>query len=182
MAARIHNALVDDPEYPRLIEGCGQYNNDWTCMTGTLTVSSWDTDRDAVPLLGEALKALAIKAAVHQLTGDEVLAEIPVAKPVDEVMHAVLAQRTATERMAARCGFQVVHMTDTERAEPPYEAGDYTTMCYAKAYGTEPPSRYWLDHDEHDRRVKVIGERLARAGIRDLGHRHDIDFEEALPA
>ncbi|TDD37913.1 hypothetical protein E1287_07600, partial [Actinomadura sp. KC06] len=175
-AAPILEAIKDDPEYPRLIAACRRYDEDWTCTAGTLTISRWDLADDAEPLLEEALRALALKAAVYRLTGDERTAEIPVARPVDEVLHAVLAQRTLTERMTARSGIQLIHMTDTETETPAYETGDYTTMCYAKTWGLEPPARYWIGAEEHARRVQLIEDRLSEVGVNDLGHRHNFTF------
>ncbi|OLT12987.1 hypothetical protein BJF79_03550 [Actinomadura sp. CNU-125] len=175
-AADIMRAITTDPEYPRLLETCRRYDQDRTCLTGTLTISEWDIADDAGPLINEALRALALKSAIFRLTGDEHTAEIPIARPVDEVLHAVLAQRTLTERMAARHGITFVHMTDTEVAADGYEPGDYTTACYAKAYGAEPPGRYWLSADEHARRVAILDDRFAQVGVRDLGHRHAFTF------
>lgn len=175
-AAPILEAIHGDPEYPRLVATCVKYDEDWTCVTGTLTIARWDLTVDAEPLIEEALRALALKAAVDRLTGDECTAELPVARPVDEVLHAVLAQRTLTERIADRAGIRIIHMTDTEVEAAPYETGDYTTMCYAKAWGVEPPSRYWLDAAEHRRRADIIAGRLREVGINDAGHRHHISF------
>lgn len=177
-AAPILDAIKADPDYPRLVATCKRYDEDWTCVTGTLTISRWDLADDAEPLIEEALRALALKAAVYRLTADERTAELPVARPVDEVLHAVLAQRTLTERMADRSGIQIIHMTDNEVAGPPFETGDYTTNCYAKAWGVEPPSRYWIGGAEHTRRAKVIEDRLREVGIDDAGHRHTIEFSQ----
>ncbi len=177
-AAHTLAAVRLDVEYARLVEGCGRYSSDWTCTTGTLTIDRWDITTDAPRLIEEAFRALALKAAVYGLTGDEDTAELPVARPVDEVLHAVLAQRTVTERLAERCGFQIVHMTDTEVEGEPYEPGDYTHECYSLAWG-EPPARYWIGAVEHARRVTVIGDRLAEVGLFDLGRRHGIEFSTA---
>jgi hypothetical protein len=181
-ARGILDAIHTDPEYDRLIDGCGQYEDDWTCMTGTLTVDCWDLTTDALPLLEEALRALALKASIYSITRDEDLAEIPVAKPVDESLHAVLAQRTLTERMADRSGFQIIHMTDVERQAEPYEPGGWTWSAYLEAFGAAPPPRYWIGATEHGRRVAIIAARLDQVGIRNLGHQHDIVFAEPLPA
>ena len=55
---------------------------------------------DAGPLLIEALRVLALKAAVFELTdGDEQAAELLVPGPVDEMVHAVLAQFTVMTRI-----------------------------------------------------------------------------------
>lgn len=175
-AANIMRAITTDPEYQRLVTTCKKYDEDWACLAGTLTISEWDLDRDAEPLITEALRALALKAAIYRLTSDERTAEIPIARPVDEVLHAVLAQRALTERMTQRFGISWIHMTDTEVAADGYEPGDYTTACYAKAYGEEPPARYWLGAGEHARRVAILDDRLTGIGIRDMGHRHTFTF------
>lgn len=179
VAARILAAIHADPEYPRLIDGCGRYNSDWTCTTGTLAIARWDQAADAVPLLEEALRALSLKAAVFALTGDEETAELPIARPVDEVVHAVLAQRTLTERLAERCGLKVVHMTDTEQRTGEYETGDSTWQAYLAAFGVAPPTRYWLGGAEHQRRVTLLSGRLAEVGLYDQGRRHSLDFASA---
>lgn len=175
IAVRMLSAVQQDPEYGRLVEGCGRYNSDWTCTTGTLTVDEWDITTDAPRLIDEAFKALALKSAVYALTEDEDVAEIAVARPVDEVLHAILAQRTVTERLAERCGIQIVHMTDTEVEGAAYEIGDYTHECYTLAWG-EPPARYWIGAAEHARRVEEIEVRLASVGFLDVGRRHNITF------
>lgn len=182
IAARILTSIKTDPDYERLIDGCGRYSSDWTCTTGTLTVDRWDITTDAVPLLEEALRVLALKAAVYALTGDEDAAELPTAPPVDEVLHAVLAQRTLTERMAFRGGWQVVHMTDTEQEADDYEPGGYTWQAYLEAFGSAPPTRYWLGHAEHGRRVAFVEGLLDQVGLYDTGRRHHIDFTELEPA
>lgn len=182
IAARILTSIKHDPDYDRLIDGCGRYNSDWTCTTGTVTVDRWDVTTDAVPLLEEALRVLALKAAVYSLTGDEETAELPTAPPVDEVLHAVLAQRTLTERMAFRGGWQVVHMTDTEQEAEDYEPGGYTWRAYLEAFGAAPPTRYWLGKAEHARRVAVVEGLLDQVGLHDKGRRHGIDFTELAGA
>lgn len=177
LAAQIDHTLRNDPEHARLLNGCKLYNSDWTCPRGVMTIDELDLAVDAEPLLNEAVRVLALKAAVYELTGDETLAELPVSRPVDEVLHAVLAQRTLTERMANRAGVQIVHMTDTERDEAPYETGDYTHQAYTAAWGA-PPARYWLTADDHTARLRIIEDRLSRIGLHDLGQRHGIRFDQ----
>lgn len=176
VADRILSVIHADPEYARLIVGCGRYNSDWTCTTGTITIDAWNLAEDAVPLLEEALRALALKAAVFALTDDEQAAELPIAAPVDEVLHAVLAQRTLTERLADRCGFQLIHMTDTEQDTEGYEPGGYTWQAYLDAFGVVPPPRYWIGAAEHARRVTVVSELLDSVGLHDRGRRHELTF------
>ncbi|RAY15434.1 hypothetical protein DPM19_12140 [Actinomadura craniellae] len=180
-AARILDAIHGDPEYQRLLEGCVRYDNDWQCAAGVWTISRWNVRADAAPLIEEALRALALKGAVYKLTGDVAAAELPIARPVDEVTHAVLAQRYVTECIACRAGIAFIHMTDTEQEAPPYRAGGYTHTAYTKAWG-QPPARYWLDADEHARRAAVLDALLSGVGVHDLGRSHTIAFDTALPA
>jgi hypothetical protein len=119
---------------------------------------------------------------VFELTDSEEAAELPASPPVDEVFHAVLAQRTLTERMAGRCGFTVIHMTDTEQEGAGYEPGGYTWSVYLEAFGAAPPTRYWLGAAEHARRVAELADRLADAGTDDCGRRHTLDFAELTSA
>ncbi|GAB3278365.1 hypothetical protein GCM10027589_04450 [Actinocorallia lasiicapitis] len=176
-ASRILTAIKVDDGYSRLVKTCGLYNSDWQCTAGTITVDRWDVAIDAEPLLEEALRALALKAAVHDMTGNLTAAELPVARPVDEVLHAVLAQRTLTEEIAERAGISLIHATDTERAAPPYTVGCFTHVAYVAAWG-EPPARYWIPADEQARRTAIIEQRLAEVGLFDLGQRHAITFAE----
>ncbi|MCW2896550.1 MAG: hypothetical protein JWO75_6039, partial [Actinomycetia bacterium] len=81
-----------------------------------------------------------------------------------------------TERMAERCGFQVVHMTDTEQEAADYEPGGPTWQTYLAAFGVAPPTRYWLGAVEHARRVDVVTALLDQVGLRDQGRSHDLDF------
>jgi hypothetical protein len=113
---------------------------------------------------------------VFALTENEESAELPVSSPVDEVLHAVLSQRTLTERMAERCGFQIVHMTDVEQEAEGYELGGYTWRAYLEAFRVAPPPRYWIGAVEHARRVTVVSELLDSVGLHDRGRRHELTF------
>lgn len=171
--------IHDDAEYGRLVETCRLYNSDWTCMSGTVTINNFDLATDAEPLIEEAFRALALKAAVYEQSRyNEAAAEIGVPLPVDEVTHAVTAQVALITRMSARIGATFVHMTDLENEAAPYETGGYTTACYTSAFGVEPPARYWLDAAESERRGAILKERYDSIGLYNMGRLHGIDFDQ----
>ncbi|SBW20469.1 hypothetical protein FDG2_1700 [Candidatus Protofrankia californiensis] len=60
-----------------------------------------------------------------------------VAAPVDEMVHAVLAQHTLISRMQRSLALDLVHMTDQEQFD--YEPGCYTDACYQAAAPFLPP-------------------------------------------
>lgn len=179
-AAEILSAITGSTEYPRLHESTVLYPTCWATFTGYPLVSRFDLQDDAEPLLTEALRVLALKAAVYELTGgDEAVAELPVSAPVDEMVHAVIAQYTLLVRMQRRLGVELVHMTDRERFG--WTPGDYTSLCYAEAWG-EPPARYWIPAEETRRRRAVLARRYASIGVFDGGARHEITFTSAESA
>jgi hypothetical protein len=177
-AKQILAGIHGDEEYTRLVDTCRQYNSDWTCQTGTVTIDRFDLATDAEPLIEEALRALALKAAMFELTDSESAAEIGIPLPVDEVLHAVLAQRGLLDRMTDRTGVRFVHMTDLENEAAPYREGGFTTVSYMYAWGTQPPERYWLDAAESDRRKAILKDRLDSIGLYDMGRRHGITFAD----
>lgn len=178
-AAQILAAIHGDAEYGLLIETCRLYNSDWTCMSGTITIDRFDLASDAEPLIEEALRALAIKSAVWELTRfDEALAEVGIPLPVDEVCHAVTAQHALINRMTSRTDVTFIHATDLENDADPYETGGYTTACYTRAYGQEPPARYWLDTAESARRCAILKTRYDSIGLHDMGRQHGIVFAD----
>ena len=107
--------------------------------------------------------------------GDEETAELVVSAPVDEMVHAVLAQYTLCQHMTQRLGIRFVHMTDRERFG--WQPGDYTSRCYAAAGWGEPPARYWIAAGETRRRLRVLNDKYTSIGIFDDGRRHTIDFD-----
>ncbi|WP_234330406.1 hypothetical protein [Streptomyces acidiscabies] len=128
-------------------------------------------------MLTEGLRTLALKAAVYELGGqDEDMTEIPVAVPVDEMTHAMIAQPQLLARIADRVGISVIHQTDKEHHD--YAPGDYTHTAYVLAWG-EPNPRYWLDHKEAARRLTILDEKYAAAGFHRSGKEHTIDFAAA---
>jgi len=87
-AAQILDAMHDHPGYDRLRGSSMKYSTCWATFTGYPVISQWSLERDADPLLTEALRILALKAAVFELTdGNEDAAELLVPAPVDAVLH-----------------------------------------------------------------------------------------------
>lgn len=164
--------------YERLTGSSMKYSTCWSTFTGYPLVSRWDLDRDAGPLLEEALRVLALKAAVYELTnGDEAAAELLVPAPVDEMVHAVLAQFTVMTRMQQDLGVIFPHATELERFD--YTRGCWTDAYYAAAGWGEQPLRYWLSAEEVERRLDILESAYEQAGIARSGRSHDIDFEAA---
>ncbi|MFF1284337.1 hypothetical protein ACFVY4_26795 [Streptomyces sp. NPDC058299] len=175
-AKRILDSIKNDPEFGAFRAASLEYSEDWQCFTGFPVVARWNLEADAAPLFEEGLRALALKAAVYEATGDDQAAEVAIAVPVDEMTHAMLAQAQLFARIAARCGVGIIHQTDQEHTD--YRAGGYTHDCYRAAWG-EPPARYWLDHEEVVRRRGVLAERYESIGMGRSGREHSIDFAAA---
>jgi hypothetical protein len=174
-AVEILNLIEAADEYPRLEESTRFYPDCWATFTGYPIIARFDLERDAGPLFVEAMRVLALKAAVFELShGDEHVAELVVSAPVDEMVHAVLAQYTLCQSMTERLGIRFVHMTDQERFG--WERGDYTHECYRAAGWGEPDGRYWIDDAETRRRHQVLFARYESIGIHGGGRSHGIDF------
>ncbi|MGC5018715.1 hypothetical protein [Micromonospora sp. DT47] len=175
-AAEILDRMKDHPAYDRLHSSSMKYSSCWATFTGYPSISRWSLQRDAGPLLTEALRVLALKAAVFELSGgDEQAAELLVPAPVDEMIHAVLAQFTLMSRMQA--DLQVVFAHATELEEFTYTRGCITDAYYAAAGWGEQPLRYWLDSAEVSRRLAVLNAHYQQAGLGRDGSSHDLDFD-----
>ena len=175
-AAEILDLIEGSDEYGRLAHSAQKYADCWATFTGYPIIARWDLDSDTAPLFAEALRVLALKSAVFELSGgDEHAAELIVSAPVDEMVHAVLAQFTLCQTLTARLGIRFVHMTDQERFG--WRRGDFTHECYRAAGWGEPNPRYWIDADETGRRLKVLNSKYATVGIGRDGRTHDIDFD-----
>jgi hypothetical protein len=179
-AAEILELIKGSDEYARLEESTRLYPDCWATFTGYPIIAQWDLSKDAGPLFEEALRVLALKSAVFELSGeDEEAAELVVSAPVDEMVHAVLAQYTLCQTMTQRLGIRFVHMTDRERFG--WRRGDYTHECYTAAGWGEPDPRYWIDAAETDRRLNILNKRYRSVGIQDTGRKHDFTFNELQP-
>ncbi|WP_410570416.1 hypothetical protein [Amycolatopsis sp. cmx-4-61] len=179
-AAEILRAMQNHAGYERLTSSSMKYSSCWATFTGYPLVSEWDLDRDAAPLLEEALRVLALKAAVFELTdGDEAAAELLVPAPVDEMIHAVLAQFTVMTGMQRDLGLAFPHATELERFD--YSRGCVTDTYYAAARWGEQPLRYWLDSAEVDRRLAILNEHYQGAGFDPNGRSHGHTFDATAP-
>ncbi|MFC8717581.1 hypothetical protein [Kitasatospora sp. NPDC057198] len=173
-ARAILAAIQADPEFAAFESATLEYSSDWQCFTGFPTISEWNLDTDKAPLFAEGLRAIALKAAAFELTGSETAAELPLPVPVDEMTHAMIAQPQLLARIAARTGFTLIHQTDQEHTD--YTSGEYTHAAYVAAWETEPPTRYWLDKTEVDRRLAVLAEKYDSIGFGRSGRQHAIAF------
>ncbi|MEU5608473.1 hypothetical protein AB0H03_06895 [Streptomyces sparsogenes] len=173
-ASQILEQIKADIEYDAFRTASLNYSDDWQCFTGFPVVSEWKLEQDAAPLFEEGLRALALKASVHALTGDDRAAEIAIAVPVDEMTHAMLAQAQLLHRIADVHKIAIIHQTDQEHTD--YTADSYTARCYRAAWG-EPPARYWLDHDEVTRRRAHLASLYESIGMGRSGREHSLTFE-----
>lgn len=179
-ADEILHLIEGSDEYGRLADSAQKYADCWATFTGYPIIARWDLDTDTGPLFEEALRVLALKSAVFELSGgDEEAAELVVSAPVDEMVHAVLAQYTLCQTMTGKLGIRFVHMTDQERFG--WRRGDYAYRCYVAAGWGEPDPRYWIDATETDRRLKILNKRYRSVGIENAGRKHDITFNELTP-
>lgn len=167
-------SIEADPEFPRLREGCAKYDKAWQTFTGYALVDGFNVEVDTAPLFTEALRAMALKMAVYEMTGSEDLAELPLPVPIDEMIHAQAAQFTVLSRMQERTGLRFVHATDREDIGS-YTPGDVTDRAYRIAWGIPNP-RYWLSKEETDRRRAVVVSKYRPLGIHDGGRRFDAGF------
>ena len=95
--------------------------------------------------------------------------------PVDELVHAVLAQFTVMTRIQTDLGVTFPHATEHESFS--YRRGCLTDALYQAAGWGEQPLRYWLDAAEIDRRLAILDRHYTQAGIRGYGRSHDFDFD-----
>ncbi|GGR81054.1 hypothetical protein GCM10010252_19470 [Streptomyces aureoverticillatus] len=177
-AREILATVEADPEFDRLRTACAKYDDDWTSFLGYALVDGFDIATDTDPLFPEAMRAMAIKSAVYQLTeGNEEAAEVPVSIPVDEMIHALAAQFTVLSRIQDRTGVRFVHATDREPIGE-WDPGDYTHQVYRAAWGAMN-ERYWFGKEETAKRKAVVTAKYEPLGILDGGRRFRPGFATA---
>jgi hypothetical protein len=175
-ARQILAAMQAHELYKPLTGGSMRYTDCWATFTGYPTIARWSLETDQEALLVEALRVLALKATVLELSGgDEQAAELLVPSPVDEMVHAVLAQPNVLRRIEADLGVRFPHAT--EREEFAYEPDGYTDRCYTAAGWGTPNRRYWFGAGETRRRLGVLNARYQAAGFLPDGRGHGIDFD-----
>lgn len=168
-AREIHDVWQADTEMKTVLDGCRRYSSEWDDFYGGPLVSAYSVARDAGHLLVDALRVMALKSAVYELTGDELLAELPVPVPVDVTCHALCAQFTALSRVQQRTGHPFVHSTVNEQTNATaWDTGDYTHQAYELAFGPVD-ERYWIPAAEAERRRQVLDGIYAGIGITGRG-------------
>lgn len=177
-AAKIYATIHGDAEFQRLERSTKLYTDCWATFSGYPIICEYNQVTDTPPLFREGLRLLSLKAAVWQLTnGDEKVSELLAPLPVDEMVHAILAQTNLVLRLIDRHGIPFVHMTDTE--EFAYETGCFTDQCYVAAGWGEPNRRYWIGGTEARRRLNILDTAYQKIGIGGFGRHHSLTFEES---
>lgn len=173
-AGEIFDEIRGHREFERLRISTLQYPTCWATFTGYPLIAEWDLDDDGPHLFTEALKVLAMKTAVYELTADEGLAELEVSAPVDEMVHALTAQFTILSRMQTELGLIFIHSTDRERFT--YDEDGYTDQVYAGANWGVMPRRYWIGQAETHRRLAILFEHYESIGVERGGRNHNFTF------
>ncbi|MEU1150119.1 hypothetical protein ACFYO9_25155 [Streptomyces sp. NPDC005863] len=177
-AREILTIVEADREFDRLRTACAKYDEDWQSFTGYALVDGFDVAKDTEPLFPEAMRAMAIKSAVYEMTDqNEEAAELPVAVPVDEMIHALAAQFTVLCRIQDRTNIKFVHATDHE-AIGEWDHGDYTHQVYRAAWGPMN-ERCWFGKEETARRKAVVTAKYGPIGVLDGGRRFAPGFPMA---
>jgi len=175
-AAEILTQLRSHHLWERFTTSSMKYSPCWATYTGMPSISKFDLDTDGQPLLVEAMRALALKAAVFELSGgDEKAAELLLPLPVDDMVHAVLAQHTVMSWIER--DLRVLFPHDTDLEDFTYTRGCVTDIYYAVAGWGQQPLRYWLDSHEVNRRIAHLNQLYGSVGIAAGGRSHDIDFD-----
>ncbi len=103
--------------------------------------AAWAADEDMPDVAGvaeDAVRVLAIRAAVLEETKDEELAALPAPAVVELTARLLDAQFPELADVAAWSGNAIIHGAEGARWEP----GDYIHQAYAEAFG--PASgRHW---------------------------------------
>ncbi len=175
-AKTIFDRVRDSAHYRSLTEAIRILPRRWTTLTGLVLVAQLDLATDAEPLIGEVWRLLALRAAVHQLTGSDATAATLVAPaPVDDAARVVLAEHTLCLELAQELEIRLVQRT-SEWTPLGWTPGNYTDRCYRAAWG-ESPDRYWIAAGEERRRLQVLNKLWFEVGIDRDGCRHRIRFE-----
>ncbi|MEE6269126.1 hypothetical protein V2E29_26255 [Streptomyces diastatochromogenes] len=170
-ARQILDTWQADEEWARLWSSCAKYSSDWTDCYGYTIIPDYDAVVDAPVLFTEAVRVLALKSAVYELTGgDEKAAELAQPVPTDVMSHALTAQFTVLSRIQERTSIRFVHATDMEDgfAGGTWQFGDFTHQAYRAAWGPVN-ERYWIDAEETERRRRVLDEVYAGIGVTERG-------------
>lgn len=102
---------------------------------------SWAADPEMPGVAGcaeDAVRVLAVRAAVHEMTGDAQAAALPAPAAVELTGLVLAAQFPELRAVLARTGHAVVHGEQGARWEP----GDYLHQVYVEAFGPVG-GRHW---------------------------------------
>lgn len=103
--------------------------------------SQWTAD-PAMPetagSLADAVRVLAVRAAVHEGTGDEALAALPAPMMVELSARLLVQQFPEVHEVVNRTGHAVVDGAAGTRWQP----GDYVHRAYVSAFG-QTAGRHW---------------------------------------
>ncbi len=177
-AATLADRITGCEEGRHLEAAIRSHPDRWATVTGVAVVARLDAATDTGPLFREAIRLLALSAAVHELTGDSAPAAVTGSAPVECMARAVLAQHTLCRWLTQRLGFTLIEPC----SDGTYRPGDYTHRSYLAAGWGEPDPRYWLDVDETSRRVAMLHQIFASIGIHAGGRRHDLRFNPQFSA
>lgn len=104
-------------------------------------LAAWKADADMPDVAGcaeDAVRVLAIRAAVHEATKDEDAAALPAPAVVELTGRLLDAQFPELADVAAWSGHAVIHGAEGARWEP----GDYIHQVYVAAFGPVG-GRHW---------------------------------------
>ena len=185
-AAEFMKLIREWPGFERFVESTKMYPDCWASFEGYPCIAKWNLATDGDPLFEEALRLLCLKGAVMHLTGDELKSELPASGPVDEMVHAIIAQVSSMFAIHTHTGMPIVHSTDMEAVSfqyyGPYNPGCITDELYATAGWGTPNPRFWLSYDVIQARRAQLGELYKEIGIHNGGRSHDISFAEPTVA
>jgi len=104
-ARTIHATWLDDAEMFTVLAGCEKYTSDWDDFYGGPLVSNYSVERDAAPLLKDAVKVMALKTAAAVPSSASKLAESH-SREADTIQncHAINWQQSAGLNGASRFG------------------------------------------------------------------------------
>jgi hypothetical protein len=103
--------------------------------------TTWDADPEMPSVEGcaeDAVRVLAVRAAVHAATGDERLAALAAPAAVELTGLVLAAQLPELRAVIERAGYAVIHGEQGARWEP----GDYLHQVYVAAFGPVT-GRHW---------------------------------------
>lgn len=112
-----------------------------TARRAVRILSAWTADAEIPDVAGcaeDAVRVLAVRAAVHAETGSERAAALPAPAVVELTARLLDSQFPELRAVLARTGHTLVHGAEGARWEP----GDYLHRTYVAAFGPAA-GRHW---------------------------------------